>query len=391
MKLLFAGDFAPDAASGKLTPETARHCLAELAPVLQRADYRILNLESVLISDGVGAKIPKSGPNLRGVPEDISFLEAGGFDVAALANNHFGDYGYEGVRATLRLLSEHHILAVGGGETIEEAYRAVTLEKDGIRVALLSVCENEFGVAGERSPGSAGFDLARLARRIREEKASSDFVIVFFHGGNEQNPLPAPATVDRYRILTELGTDAVIAGHTHCIQGYETYQCKPIVYSMGNFYFPHRNGGMPKPWHYGYMCELEITKEGITPTLHPYRFSEEGREMHLFTGEERETMLRYIAMLSSFIDDRELLTRYFEGWCTTRGTSYANALCYDHCFERGDLSFDDLCRLAPTKNLFGCESHDCLLRTLLSLEMENRFEEAVPYRAKLEELQQMPL
>lgn len=391
MKLLFAGDFAPDAASGKLTPETARKCLAALSPVLNRADFRILNLESVLIPDGVGEKIPKSGPNLRGVPEDISFLLEGGFDVAALANNHFGDFGDEGVRATLSLLKKHQILTVGGGENIEEAYRAVRLAADGLRVSLLSVCENEFGTAGKEKPGSAGFDLARLAGRIGEEKKVSDAVIVFFHGGNEQNPLPAPATVDRYRILTELGADTVIAGHTHCIQGYEIYKCKPIVYSMGNFYFPHRKDAMRKPWYYGYMCELEIKKDGITATLHPYRFSEKGEEIRLFTGEERETLLRYIDTLSAPIGDRELLTKYFEGWCTTSGVAYADGVRYEHNFERGDLSFDDLCRLAPTKNLFGCESHAYLLRTLLSLEMENRFEEAVPYREKLAALEEIPV
>ena len=377
MKLLFVGDYAPASRSGSISPALASAILGELRPVLARADLRLINLESVLIEDGVGEKIPKSGPNLRGVPSDLALLTEGGFDVACLANNHFGDFEEAGALATLRLLEEAGIAHIGGGRNAEDAYRAYRYQKGGVSVSLLAVCENEFGCAVAQRAGAAGFDLARLASRIAEEKQVSRYVIVVFHGGNETNPLPAPAAADRYRTILDLGADALIAGHTHCMQGYEMYKGKPIVYSMGNFYFPWGREEHD-PWHYGYMTELTVEEEGMHLTLHPYRFSADGDAMTLFTGEERERVLAYIEEISALIADREELTRYFEGWCLGAGVEYAGALRYDRAFEAGGLSFETRMRLAPVRNLFTCESHAYLLRTLLSLEMENRFDEARP-------------
>lgn len=388
MKLLFAGDYAPSSRSGSVPTEAL---VAELAPVLSAADYRILNLESVLIEDGVGEKIPKTGPNLRGVPQDLSLVTAGHFDVAVLANNHFGDYDEAGALSTLRLLDAAGVGHVGGGKDITDAYRAITLTRGEETVSLLAVCENEFGCAGRERAGAAGFDLARLAARIAEEKKKAEYVIVCFHGGNEMDPLPAPATVDRYRTILDLGADALIAGHTHCMQGYEYHHGKPIVYSMGNFYFPWGREDARDPWHYGYMTELTVEADGMRVLPHPYRFSPSGDRISLFVGEEKEKVLSYIEKLSAYIADREELTRCFEGWCLGAGVGYAGSLHYDRAYEAGELPFDTRMRLATVRNLFTCESHAYLLRTLLSLEMDNRFDEARPYLEKIRTLQAMPV
>ena len=39
------------------------------------------------------------------------------------------------------------------------------------------------------------------------------------------------------REYIDAGADAVIGGHTHCLQGMEFYKGAPIVYSVGNFWF----------------------------------------------------------------------------------------------------------------------------------------------------------
>lgn len=171
-------------------------------------------------------------------------MKALGVDAVGLANNHFGDFGEAGMRSTWECLRENGIAWVGAGETLDDAYRALRFEKDGIRVAVVAACENEFGTATATTPGSAGYAPLRLADRIAEEKKTAEYVVVYFHGGNENNPFPSPKKNDWYRLWTRLGADAVIAMHTHCPQGHEIYEGKPIVYSMGEFLFSHRAGGL---------------------------------------------------------------------------------------------------------------------------------------------------
>lgn len=391
MKILFTGDYASSYVRGTVTPEKAKRALCGISSLLGAADFRVINLESIFLDEGAGAPIPKTGPNLRSEKIDYSLIEEGKFDLAVLANNHFGDFGPAGACAGLDYLEGRGLPYIGGGRNRADAYRSYIFEKDGMKVSLLAVCENEFGCATEEAAGSAGYDQKYLAERIAEEKAKADRVIVVFHGGNEYNPLPAPATVDRYRLVIDLGADALIAGHTHCMQGYEFYRGAPIVYSMGNFYFPH---GRPldahNGWNYGYLSVLDVTREGITLDVHPYRLI--GDEvLRLLAGEEREEVMGYISRLSSFIGDRAELTRYFEGWCLYAGEAYSHSLYWDPYFaEKGTLDHSERKYFAKLRNLFTCESHNYLMRTYLCLIMENRIREPEEYLKKVRALQAVP-
>ena len=195
-----------------------------------------------------------------------------GADIVTLANNHTGDFGAGAIKDTLALLNENGIRYLGARENIDEAYNACRLERDGISVSVISVCENEFGIAAKNSYGSAGYNARLLLNKIREEKEIRDNVIVVFHSGNEFNPLPSPDTQDRYRLICDMGADAVIGCHTHCPQGYEIYNGKPIIYSMGNFLFKSNiQRETHNSWYYGYMTELEIGKSRTSFKLIPYR------------------------------------------------------------------------------------------------------------------------
>ena len=391
MKIIFAGDISTHHATD-VCGEKAKAALAEVLPVLKTADYRIVNQENVLCKEGVGYNIPKSGPNLRGEPENVDLLTEGGFDCAILANNHFGDLHFDAIKDTLAVLDGAGIAHIGGGMNLEEAYASTIIEKDGIRISLIAVCENEFGGATKTEPGSAAYDLRLLADRIAEEKQKADLVIVAFHGGNEYNPLPAPRTRDRYRLILDLGADALIGGHTHCMQGYEYYRGKLIVYSLGNFFFPWPNTKPTSCWCYGYMAELNIEKgKKIGISLHPYRLNVDTNTLHLFTGEEKEEVLRYVDKISAVISDKDELHKYFDAWCLNAGVAYAKHLCYDTAAEKSGHGFDMLQKISPIRNLFTCESHNYLMMNLLRMEHENRFDEAKPYIEKLAALQKMPL
>ena len=66
---------------------------------------------------------------------------------------------------------------------------------------------------------------------------------VFFHWGNEKETVPDEIQVQLGHMAVDAGADLVVGSHPHVIQGYEKYNGRYIVYSLGNFCF----GGNPNP------------------------------------------------------------------------------------------------------------------------------------------------
>ena len=369
MKLLFTGD-VNFRGKDELTFEESKTIISQMQSFLDSVDFRIVNLECPLGDETKYEPIKKAGPNLICSERNLPFLKVFHADAVTLANNHIGDYGEGAIKNTLSLLEENNILFAGAGKNIEAAYRALRLEKDGIIVSIISVCENEFGMATENSYGSAGYNPRLLFKQIKAEKDLSDYVIVVFHGGNEYNPLPSPDTVERYRFICDMGADAVIAGHTHCPQGYEIYNDKPIVYSMGNFLFQSAAERDEKDsWYYGYMCIIEITDVMKLKTV-PYKFNTEATEIIVLGNE----MSEYIEELSKIIQQPELLKKHFKGWA------------YLHQWvphlEEGQFGGFDLAE---------CESHHSQMKGILEIYAYQDFDEAKFWAEEITKLQKMPI
>lgn len=382
MKLLFTGD-VNFRDIDNLDYGKSRTILADVLPYIEKSDFVIPNLECPLGDRESYEPIKKAGPNLICSENNVSFLQAMNACAVTLANNHTGDYGSEALKNTLRLLDENNIKHAGAGSDISKAYNAFYIEKDGIRTAVLSVCENEFGIATETQPGSAGYNPRTLMNKIKAEKEGSDFVIVVFHGGNEFNPLPSPDTCDRYRFICDMGADAVIAGHTHCPQGYELYNGKPIIYSMGNFLF--RRSDKPdgkNSWYYGYFTILDVKKGGITFEIVPYKFDVLGTKITVFDGDDKKTMLDYVAGLADIIADPVRLKNYFKGWSL-------NHIWVSQLPE----SINNLEDYNSSGNydMLKCEAHFSQTRQIFEILFNDEVAEVGPWRKKITELQQMPV
>ncbi len=380
-KLIFCGDtcFRHQHDIGETESEAI---LSDVMPELKNADLRIMNLESPLAPAEIGSPIRKAGPNLTGRPKNIGFLRAAGCDLALMANNHAVDFGVDSMHYTESLLSENNIAHIGTGENLENAYRAFRRSINGISVSVISVCEHEFGIAGIDSPGTAGYDEYLMAETIRGEKKVSDYVIVAFHGGNEHNPLPSPRCQTRYRTIIMLGADAVIAGHTHCPQGFELCHGKPIFYSLGNFLFKE-NQEYPLAWYYGYMVRLKLGQE-ISYDIIPYRFEPDGSRINLLRGKEREDMLAYIDRLSSIISDWRELANYYDGWCfKTGGAHWANGAVTP---EYADISKQPA-NFPCYYDVFTCEAHNEMVTNGLRMYFEGNLDKGRKYAEKISELQ----
>lgn len=300
-----------------------------------------------------------------------------------LASNHIGDYGDDALKNTLSLLEQNNIKYTGAGTNISKSYSAIRTSKNDITVSVLSVCENEFGIAEENKAGSAGYNPRLLMNKIKAEKNISDLVIVVFHCGNEFNPLPSPDTKERYRFICDMGADAVIAGHTHCPQGYETYNRKPIIYSMGNFFFKNSNKTDNKDsWYYGYFTILDINKSNISFEIIPYKFDISGKKITFFDGENKETMINYIDNLSEIIQHPYELKQYFKGWSL-------NHLWIPQLPE----NIDDLNGYNASGNydLLKCEAHLSQAKQIFEILFNDEVNDVKMWQKKISELQKMPV
>jgi len=392
MKLLFTGDICFNYRLD-VNRDNSSDILCEMLPLFDEADYRLMNLETPIFDEGVGYRITKTGPNLTGRPENLSFLKTAGCDCAILANNHTGDFGDEALFQTLDYLDRAEIGRCGAGKNIEEAYRAWRCKKDGTTVSVIAVCENEFGLAEYNTPGAAGFSMERLSDAIVREHEVSEFVVVVYHGGNEHNPLPSPLCRDRLRMFIRLGADAVIGGHPHCVQGREYYDGKPIIYSMGNFYFPWSDGNgifdEDASWRTGYVTMLTL-ESGRVPQieLHPYRTDADGTAVHLMHGEDKEAMMAYISRLSLLLHNDDYMRRHYMGWCVISGLGYIRHMVSKPEYYDPQNPPENIAEL---RNLLSCEAHNELCRTTLKLAFEGRMAEAYENEPSVRALQKLPV
>ena len=383
MKLLFAPDICFknfDDYDG----QKAYSCMGETAKIFENSDFSIINLENPFGNRDELTPLTKSGPNIISIEDFAGYLDILKPTVVGLANNHTGDFGDGPVIDTIDFLEKKGYYVIGAGKTIDDAYKPARLELDGVKVSVIAVCENEFGVAENDKPGVAGYRLSKVAHSIRNEAEEGYLPIIFFHGGNEGNPFPSPGKVELYRHFGDLGAKAVIAMHTHCPQGYEVYNGCPIVYSMGNFFFPYPTEKAPA-WSHGYMTELEISKNDFKMNIIPYKFSYEKHT--LLTGEEKAHFIKYIDYLNRPIGDDDLLKKYFDAWCIMDGIGgYSGFVNFTLTMvENGATEASGL------KNIFSCEAHNELITNTMKIIYDGRCKKAEEKIEEIRKLQNMEI
>lgn len=383
MKLLFASDISFNEYEGFPGQIAANDIMGDTAKLFGEADFSMINLENIFGEKENYTELIKSGPRMISSKEFVSFLDCLKPTAVGLANNHCLDYNAEALLDTVDLLKGKGYLTVGVGKNTNEAYKPVLIDKDGNRIAIMAVCENEPGVASCNTTGSAGYNLCKVSKNIFDLKEKGYLPIIFFHGGNEGNPYPSPEKVELYRHFIDIGAKAVIAMHTHCPQGYEMYNECPIVYSMGNFFFPYKDEC--KSWYYGYLTQLDVGGGKIDIQIHPYKFDFYSHE--LLKGSEKEHFMKYIEYISSVINDENSLRELFDSWCVLPELHYLRDLLKysDEMLEKGPRS------VMAMKNILCCEAHNEFVRNVFRIIYEGRFEAAGKHIKKIKALQNMEI
>ena len=308
MKVLVAGDYCPrDRVAHKIQSGDTIDLLASVKETIAVVDYAIVNFECAVV-EGEAKPIDKCGPNLKCQPEAVSVLKDAGFHCLTLANNHFRDFGDEGVMTSLRYFTKKGLDYVGGGENITDAEAILYKQFDDGVLAIINVCENEFSIASTKRAGSAPLDTVKVYHRIIEARMQADYVLVIVHGGHEHYQLPSPRMKELYRFFVEVGADAVVNHHQHCYSGFEEYKGKPIVYGLGNFLFDHpkKRGGI---WNEGYMVIIEFAAKGVSFKLIPYNQCDEEAVVRLMNEHEKARFAQAISHLNSIIIDSDKLVQ----------------------------------------------------------------------------------
>ncbi len=209
----------------------------KIASLLSGADIAIINLESPLTYSGKYF-VPSGSFSFNADPKSMQGLLLAGIDLAALANNHFGNQGISGMRDTFKILQEKGIAFVGAGNNSTEAHQPALIEKNGITFSFLNYgYPEDLYVASPSTPGIANMDLAEMKKDVELAKQKSDAVIVMMHAGIEYINKPNSQQKEFAREAIDAGADLVIGHHPHWVQVTEIYQGKPIIYSLGNLIF----------------------------------------------------------------------------------------------------------------------------------------------------------
>lgn len=244
--MCFAGDIL--LAEGEITtttldnsPNGLQDCVSpELLEIMNNADYTCVNNEFTYSTRGT----PLKGKTwtFRAHPDRVKYMKEMGVDLAILANNHVYDYGEEAMLDTMSTLKNAGIDYFGAGANLEEAMKPVYVELGGKTVAFVAASRAEkYKMTPQATEDSAGilrcYDPALFIEVIKEARANADYVIACVHWGTEKSTVLEDAQLDTGKQYIDAGADVVIGAHTHCLQGMEYYNGKPIVYSLGNYWF----------------------------------------------------------------------------------------------------------------------------------------------------------
>jgi len=238
IELLFVGDIMLSRKVGENIVASGdwRFPFLKIADFLGSADLTFANLENPVSNRGV-----KMGSiySFRADPRTLEGLTYAGIDIVSLANNHIWDYGRDAFLDTMTYLDNIGISYVGAGQNFDNVHRGITSTVKGTKITYLAYTDllSKQLAATATSPGVAYLDRTQMVKDIVQAKASSDFVIVSFHTGDEYETQHNQNQEVIFKEAIDAGASLVIGHHPHVVQEVEQYKNGWIAYSLGNFIF----------------------------------------------------------------------------------------------------------------------------------------------------------
>ncbi len=374
-KILISGDFCPIGRTDELLKnERYTELFNGFNKITEGVDYSVVNFECPFTTSTQPMK--KSGPNLKTEnPNAFKALKYAGFDVLTLANNHIQDYGGQGVLDTTHAAKEHNFDIVGAGKNRSEAQKPLIKTINNVKIGFINIAENEFCAATDHIPGAYTFNFIDNLKTIQKLREEVDKIILIYHGGREHYQLPTPGQRKRLRFFVESGVDAIVAHHTHCVSGYEYYQEKPIVYSLGNFIFDYKKKYQKGLWTEGMSVTLTLQNKesAFTVKFLPHL---QGRAadstLQLLQNEKKSKFIQKIEDLSAIITDDKRFKNNWNTYIKSQEGFYLSSIYIKNFYLRA-LFIKGIIPIALLKtkhsnillNLFRCETHQEISREIL--------------------------
>lgn len=207
---------------------------------------KIINLETAITQSADAW--PNKGIHYRMHPLNIPVLTAPGIDICTLANNHILDWGYEGLKETLKSLKEAGIQYAGAGENLNHAMQpAIHKLPSNKRILVFSAGTLSSGVpsvwqATAKQPGIFYIsdddteEVERIIENIRQYKRPGDLIIFSIHwGSNWGYEISESMRLFAHKLIDKCEVDVIYGHSSHHPRPIEIYQGKPIFYGCGDF------------------------------------------------------------------------------------------------------------------------------------------------------------
>lgn len=300
LTISFAGDctlgnYAGQAYDGSFNQEYVRqgndpsYFLKNVKDVFAKDDLTVVNLEGPITTSS--SHVEKQFP-FSGKPEYVQILTNGSVEAVSVANNHSEDYYSQGLSDTKNYLNEASIGYFGYDDYYVKDIKGIKCGFLGYRSLSLSMNNAE------------GQAKIKAAITHLKEQEQCQLVFVYYHWGIEKQYYANDDQRSLAHFTIDAGADAVIGSHPHVVQGTETYQNKPIIYSLGNFCFGgNRNPGDTDSMIY----QLSYTFKGSSQTGYQVNIipcaisSSQGRNDYqpkLLSGSEAQRVLDKISKYS---------------------------------------------------------------------------------------------
>lgn len=318
-KLFFCGDISNYTESKDFIGQNIKN-------IIKDVDYAVCNFEGPEVARGLKANCPHQGAGTA------DYLNSCGFNLMLLANNHITDLGKEGLQYTIDCIRNSGSDYIGAGMSWDNAYKPIIRNIGGVNVGFMNICEAHTGYykSQDASYGYAWMGYDNLFHDVAKLADCTDRVVIVVHSGLEHYSIPLPEIRELYHKLCDAGASVIVGGHTHSPQGYEFYNNKLIIYSLGNFYFPVCEGILPEE-NNSYSVVLDFERTGdikITPVFHKL---EDNIVNEVFND---RINLDYLCKMLSYDYNEQVKIMCNSAWTTT----ISSLLSYATCGEKSDDS-----------------------------------------------------
>jgi len=172
-------------------------------------------------------------------PSYFELLEHADADVLELTGNHLLDWGVSAMENSLRLYEERGLPVFGGGWTLEEARRPLTVTH-GLHTFGFLGCNPvgpAYAWATAERPGAASCDYDLLVAQVSDLRERGVIPIVTFQYLESDRYAPLVRQQADFRAVAEAGAAIVSGSQAHWPQGFDFHAGSFIHYGLGNLFF----------------------------------------------------------------------------------------------------------------------------------------------------------